>query len=87
MGVGTKTLMDYCRNDTNEEFEAKILKNVLEPLRHFDKRTLETKPMMAKARKRIVFGASETRKQLELGKIKAIIIPRNLSDESLLGTR
>lgn len=77
--------MDYCRNETNEELEQKLLIEVLGNLRKFDKRTLETKPMMARARKRIVLGAIETRKSLESGKVKAIIVARNLTDETLLG--
>lgn len=77
--------MDYCRNETSEDLEQKLLVDVLANLRKFDKRTLETKPMMARARKRIVFGAKETRKSLELGKAKAIIVARNLTDETLLG--
>lgn len=77
--------MDYCRNDTIEEFEQKVLNELLGSLRKFDKRTLETKPMMARARKRIVFGAIETRKSLELGKVKAVIVARNLTDETRLG--
>ena len=77
--------MDYCRNDTNEDFERRLLTEILGNLRKFDKRTLETKPMMARARKRIVFGAIETRKSLELGKVKAVIVARNLTDETHLG--
>ena len=77
--------MDYCTNDTSEDFEQKMLIEILGNLHKFDKRTLETKPMMARARKRIVFGAIETRKLLELGKVKAIIVARNLTDETLLG--
>ena len=77
--------MNYCTNDTSLEFEEKILSEIIEPLRRFDKRTLDTKPAMAKARIRIVLGASETKKYLELGKVKAIIIARDLNDDILLG--
>lgn len=77
--------MNYCRNESNTEFELKVLSRLLEPLRKFDLRTLETKPTMAKARKRIIFGAVETRRHLELGNVKGIIVANNLSDESLLG--
>lgn len=78
--------MNYCRNETSEQFELCVLTEILEPLRRFDKRTLDTKPTMAKARQRVVFGAAETRKHLELGKVKGIIIARNLGDDVLLGT-
>lgn len=80
-------VMNYCRNDTNEGFEKLISTEILEKLRKFDKRTLETKPMMARARKRIVFGANETKKLMELGKVKAVIVARNLNDEILLGKK
>lgn len=76
--------LDYCKNVTCKEFDDEILNNLLGNLRKFDLRTIETKPNMAKARKRLVFGAIETRKQLELGKVKGLIIARNLSDEMIL---
>ena len=78
--------MDYCRNDTSQDFEQKLLVEILQNLRKFDKRTLKTKPMMARARKRVVFGAIETKKSLELGKVKAIIVARNLQDLNHLKT-
>ena len=77
--------MDYCENDTNEEFEGKILTELLGNLRRFDLRTKETKPLMAKARKRVIFGGKETRKMVELGRVKGWVIARNLSDETLTG--
>lgn len=74
----------YCRNETDEAFERKVLVDFLGNLRRFDLRTFENKPTMAKARRRVVFGAMETRKLLELGKVKVIIVARNLADDVLL---
>lgn len=83
-GVTLRLKMNNCKNDVSEEFENKILLKLLGNLRKFDLRTVESKPNMAKARKRLVFGAIETRKQLELGKVKALIIAKNLSNDQLL---
>lgn len=82
--TGDKVL-NYCTNDTTEDFEKKILKDFLANLQRFDLRSREQKPLMAKARRRLVFGASETKKYLEMDKIVAVIIPRDLTDEMLLG--
>jgi len=54
-------------------------------LKRFDDRTKENKPNMAKARKRLAFGASEVKKYLEVGKILGLIIATNLNDDMLLG--
>ena len=79
--------IDYCKNDSNEEFERKVLVELLGNLRRFDLRTKDLKPSMAKARRRIVFGGIETRKLIEVEKVKALIIAKNLTDETLLGNK
>ena len=79
--------IDYCKNDFNEEFERKVLVDLLGNLRKFDLRTKDIKPSMAKARRRIVFGGIETRKLIEVEKVKALIIAKNLTDETLLGNK
>lgn len=79
--------IDYCKNDSNEEFERKVLVELLGNLRRFDLRTKDLKPSMAKARRRIVFGGIETRKLIEVEKVKALIIAKNLTDEIILGNK
>lgn len=83
--MSSSHVINYCNHDTNEQFERKVLVEVLENLRRFDLRTKELKPTMAKARKRIIFGGMETRKFMEIGKVKALIIAKNLTDEIILG--
>jgi ribosomal protein L30E len=84
MDINAMKSLNYCKNETTEEFDNKILNQFLMNLRKFDLRTIEVKPTMAKARKRVIFGAIETRKQIELGKVKVLIIARNLSNDQLL---
>jgi ribosomal protein L7Ae-like RNA K-turn-binding protein len=78
-------VLTHCANDTNAEFERNILE-ILTSLKRFDTRTKETKPNMAKARKRLAFGANEVKKYMEVGKVLGLVIATNLNDDMLLGT-
>lgn len=77
-------VLTHCANDTNAEFERNILE-ILTSLKRFDTRTKETKPNMAKARKRLAFGANEVKKYMEVGKVLGLVIATNLNDDMLLG--
>lgn len=73
----------YCRNFVSGELESLVI-NMLGKCKKFDLRSREQKPSMAKARKRLILGASQVANQIELGKISAIIVATDIDDESLL---
>ncbi len=79
-----KTVGIYCQNFVIQELERVVL-NMLGKCKKFDLRCREQKPLMAKARRRLVVGANEVRKQIELGKVNSIIVATDIDDGALLG--
>jgi hypothetical protein len=74
----------YCRNFVSNELES-LMVSMLGKCKKFDLRCREQKPLMAKARRRLVLGASEVANQNELGKLKCVIVATDVEDDSLLG--
>lgn len=74
----------YCQNFVDSSLENLVI-TLLGKCKKFDLRCREQKPFMAKARRRLVLGASEIVKQIGMNKIECVIIATDIDDDSLLG--
>lgn len=72
----------YCTNLINADLESRVLK-FLGNCWKFDLRSRELKPLMAKARRRLVVGSHEVSKHAKLGRLLAVIIAKDLDDDAL----
>lgn len=72
----------YCKNLISAELESQVLK-FLGNCWRFDLRSRELKPLMAKARRRLVFGAHEVEKYASLGRLSAVIVAKDWNDAAL----